>query len=158
MRVLRSKKKRISAIVGGAAMIGTLAAVALGSSGSGFTFTTLAQANLDDSVHFNSDRVKFQTKDPTIVRTQKVVIAAGGFSGWHHHPGIILVSVQSGSVTVEDSHCNSRAYGAGQVFVEAGDDPLQVTSVGGATEYVTQVAPQATPPVFRNEDAPPPCA
>ena len=158
MRKLPSRKKWTAAFVGGAAVIGTLAAVALGSPGSGFTFTTYAQANLNEAVHFNSDRVKFQTKDATIVRTQKVVIAAGGFSGWHHHPGVIIVSVQSGSVTVEDSHCTSQTYGAGQVFVEAGDDPLQVASAGGATEYATQVAPQVAPPVFRNEDAPPPCA
>ena len=139
-------------------MIGTVAAVALGSAGSGFSPETLVTANLDNTVQLNSDRVKFQTKDATIVRTQKVVIAAGGFSGWHHHPGVIIVSVQSGSVTVEDSHCTSQTYGAGQVFVEAGDDPLQVASAGGATEYATQVAPQVAPPVFRNEDAPPPCA
>jgi len=36
--------------------------------------------------------------------------------------------------------------------------PFKVTSTGGATEYVTLVAPDHTPPLFRIEDDPPPCA
>ncbi len=159
MRVLRLRRKWTAAAVG-VAVIGTLAAVALGSTGSGFTFTTLVAANFNETVHMNSDRVKFQTKDPTVVRTQKVVVAAGAFSGWHHHPGIILVSVQSGAVTVWQADCTSKTYGPGlpngAVFVEGGDAPIQVTSAGGATEYATQVTP--SPPVFRSEDDPPPCA
>ena len=46
----------------------------------------------------------------------------------------------------------------GAVFVEGGDDPMQVTSTAGATEYVTLVAPDHNPPLFRIEDDPPPCA
>jgi hypothetical protein len=38
------------------------------------------------------------------------------------------------------------------VFVED-DDPVQVSSVGGATVYATFVAPSADPPVFRIEDS-----
>lgn len=84
MRVLRSKKKWAAATVG-VAVIGTLAAaVALGSPGSGVAITTLVTANFDHTVHFNSDRVKFQTKDPTDVRMQKLVFEPGGRSGWHH--------------------------------------------------------------------------
>ena len=70
--------------------------------------------------------------------------------------------VQAGSVTVEDSGCNSATYGPGlpngAVFIEGGDDPIQVTSASGATEYAMQIAPAASPPVFRIEDNPPPCA
>ena len=75
---------------------------------------------------------------------------------------MIIVTVQSGSVTVEDSNCNSVTYGpglpAGAVFVEGGNDPIQVTSASGATEYAMQIAPAANPPVFRTEDEPPACA
>jgi hypothetical protein len=146
----------------GVAVIGTLAAVALGSSGSGTTPTTFVTADFDHTVHFNSDRVKFQTKDATDVRVQKLVFDAGGYSGWHHHPGIIIVAVQSGAVTLMDSDCDSVTYGPGlpdgAVFVEGGDDPVQASSTSGATVYVTYVAPDANPPVFRIEDDPPPCA
>ena len=75
---------------------------------------------------------------------------------------MIIVTVQSGSVTVEDSNCNSVTYGPGlpdgAVFVEGGNNPIQVTSTAGATEYAMQVAPTANPPSFRIEDNPPACA
>lgn len=161
MRVFRSRRKWTAAIVGVAA-IGALAAVALGSPGSGFAPTTLVTANFDSTVHLNSDRVKFQTKDATDVRVQKIVISPGGFSGWHHHPGIVIVAVLSGAVTFMHSDCSFKTYGPGlpdgAVFAEGGDEPAQASSVAGATNYVTFVAPDASPPVFRIEDDPPPCA
>jgi hypothetical protein len=161
MRVLRSKKKWTAATIG-VAMIGMLAAVALGSPGFGVTMTNLVTANFDHTVHLNSDKVKFQTKDFTDVRIQRLDFAPGSFSGWHHHPGIVLVTVASGSVTLWKSDCSSTTYGPGlpdgAVFVEGGDDPVQATSTNGATNYVVLVAPNADPPVFRIEDDPPDCA
>jgi quercetin dioxygenase-like cupin family protein len=157
-----SKRGRVVAIAVGVAVAATFAAVAFGSMAGGFTPTTLVTANLDNSVQANSDRVKLQTKDPTDVRVQKVVIAPGGYSGWHHHPGVVIVAVASGEVSYSHSDCNSTTYGpglpAGSVFVESGDDPAQASSAGGATVFATFVAPDASPPVFRIEDAVPPCA
>lgn len=161
MRALRAKKRwvlvTLALVVAGAA-----ATVALATPGFGITTTTFVTADFPNSVQVNSDRVKFQTKDPTTVRVQQLVWAAGAYSGWHHHPGVIIVTVQSGSVTVEDSNCNSVTYGPGlpdgAVFVEGGDNPIQVTSASGATEYAMQIAPTANPPVFRTEDNPPACA
>jgi hypothetical protein len=131
-------------------VIGTFAAVALGSPPFNFAATTLVTANLADEVQQNSDRVKFQTKDATDVRVQRIDIAPGGYSGWHHHPGIVIVAVASGAVTFTHSDCSSTTYGpglpAGSVFVEGGDDPGQASSAGGATIYATFVAPHAVPP------------
>jgi hypothetical protein len=161
MRVFRSKQKWIVATVG-VAVIGTLAtAVALGEPGSGVTPTNLVTANFDGTVHLNSDRVKFQTKDLTDVRIQKLVFGANSRSGWHHHPGMVLVTVESGAVTLWQSDCSSKTYGPGlpngAVFAEGGDDPVQATSTNGATNYVVLVAPNADPPVFRIEDDPISC-
>jgi len=157
------RKLRWTVATVGVAVIGTLAAaVALGSPPSGVTITTLVTANFDNAAQVNSDRVKFQTKDATDVRIQKIVFAPGAYSGWHHHPGMVLLSVESGAVTLWKSDCSSTTYGPGlpdgAVFAEGGDDPQQATSAGGATVYVTYVAPNADPPVFRIEDDPPPCA
>ena len=158
---LRWMKTWTAAAVG-LAVIGTLAAVAIASAGFGVTPTTLVTADFATTVHVNSDRVKFQTKGATDVRVQKLVFSPGGYSGWHHHPGIIIVAVQSGAVTLMNSECNSVTYGPGlsdgSVFVEAGDNPVQASSANGATAYVTYVAPNADPPLFRIEDDPPPCA
>jgi hypothetical protein len=163
LRVFRLKKKW-SAVFVGVAVIGTFAAVALGNTGTGFTQTPLVTANFVDSVHLNSDRVKFQTKGPTYVRVQKVVIAPLGKSGWHHHPGVVIVAVLSGDVTFTHSDCSSETYGPGlpngAVFAEGGDDPAQASSIAGATTYVTFVAPNdapVSPTTFRVEDDPVSC-
>jgi len=162
MRRSWSRRKNWTLVAVTLVVIGTAASVALATAGSGVTTTTFVTADFNKTVHMNSDRIKFQTKDPTIVRVQKLTWAAGAYSGWHHHPGVIMVTVQSGSVTVMDSNCNTVTYGPGlpdgAVFVEGGDAPLQVTSENGAVEYAMQVAPRANPPVFRIEDEPPACA
>ena len=158
MHVLRSKKKWAVAIIVGVPVVGTLATVAFGShTPSGFVGDPpLVTANFDQTVHLNSDRVKFQTKDATDVRVQKNVFSPGGFSGWHHHPGIVIVAVQSGAVTLTHSDCSSNTYGPGvpngAVFSEGGDEPVQASSTTGATVYVFFVAPSADPPVFRIDD------
>jgi|SRR5665647_1747362 len=159
---MKFNRNYVLAATVGAVGVGALAPVALASPPSGFTPTVLVKADFDQTVHLNSDKVKFQTKDPTDVMVQKIVQDPGGSSGWHHHPGVVIVAVQSGSVTVWDSDCNPTTYGPGlpngAVFTEGGDEPGQVTSSGGATLYATFVAPNADPPVFRLEDDAPPCA
>ncbi len=160
MRVLRLKNW--VAATAGVAVIGTLAAaVALGSPGSGVTSETLVTANFDHTDHVNSDRVKFQTKDATDVRVQRLVFGPNSYSGWHHHPGLVLVTVESGSVTLWQSDCSSTTYGPGlpdgAVFVEGADEPVQATSTTGAVNYVVLVAPSADPSVFRIEDDPISC-
>jgi hypothetical protein len=93
------------------------------------------------------------------VRVARVDIAPGGRSGWHHHPGIVIVTVLSGAVTFTHSDCSSKTYGPGlpdgAVFVEGGDDPAQASSTAGATSWATFVAPHVNPPVgpvFRIDD------
>jgi hypothetical protein len=161
VRALRLRKKW-SAAVAGVLVIGTIASVALGSPGLGFNPSTLVTASLPNKIELNVDGVKFRTKGPSDLRVQKIVIDPGGYSGWHHHPGIVIVSVASGAVTITQLDCSSKTYGPGlpdgSAFIEGGDGPVQASTVGGATAYATYVAPHAVPPVFRIEDAvPPPC-
>jgi hypothetical protein len=160
LRVFLSRKKWSAAIVG-VVVIGTFAAVALGSLGVGFTPTTLVTASTPNKINVNHDGIKLQTKGPTDVRVQMIVFAPGGYSGWHHHPGILIASVASGAVTFfSQSDCSSTTYGpglpAGSVFVESDNATGQASSVGGATVYATSIAPHASPPVFRIEDTQPP--
>lgn len=154
--MLYSKQLKCAAAIFGIAAVGISATAALASPGSGISSDNLVTANLDEPGHINSDRVKFQTKDRTDVRVQRLTFAAGSYSGWHHHPGVIIVAVASGSVTLTESNCGSKTYGPGlpngSVFVEGHDSVQQATSAGGAVVYVTYVAPSADPPVFRIED------
>ena len=135
-----------------------MASPAFASPGSGITATTFVTAVLSEDVVANHDRIKFQTKDPTVVRVQKLVFAAGGMTGFHHHPGVVIVSVESGSVSLVDSSCATQTYGTGSVFVEHEDHVHQAVSPGGAVVYVTYVVPNASPPSFRIEEQVPFCA
>jgi quercetin dioxygenase-like cupin family protein len=156
LRVLRSR--RWTVVIVGVLAIGTFAAVALGSVGVGFLSETLVTGNVPDRVEASGDGVKLQTKGSADVRVQKIVITPGGFSGWHHHPGVVIVTVASGVVTFTHG-CTTTNYGpglpTGSVFVESGDAPAQASSVAGATIFATFVAPHAAPPVFRIEDTGP---
>jgi hypothetical protein len=157
------KFNRIHFIAGTVGLVAgaVLAPVAFGSPPSGFTPTTLVTANLDHTVDVNSDGVEFRTTGRTDVAVQRVHFDARGSSGWHHHPGIVIVAVKFGRVAVWDENCNKTRYGIGlkngSVFIESGDDPGKVTSFRGATAFATFVAPNADPPVFRIEDDPPEC-
>jgi len=106
-----ASKKKLSFAIVGVAMIGTWAAVALGSPGVGFHPESLVTGNIPGDIKLNSDRVKFQTKGPVDVRVQRIVIDPGGYSGWHHHPGMVIASVLSGQVTFTNSDCSSTTYG-----------------------------------------------
>jgi len=49
---------------------------------------------------------------------QDVVIGPGGYSGWHSHPGVLMIAVKEGSVDWYDSNCVKHTYSAGQSFTE----------------------------------------
>lgn len=159
------KLKRVRPLVATVALLmgaALLAPPAFGSPGFGFTATNLVTANLDEKVKTNHDGVKLQTKGPTDVRVTKFVAQPGASFGWHHHPGVVIIAIETGTVTFTDSECHATTYGpglpTGSALIETGDQPGLVTSATGATTYTTFIAPSADPPVFRIEDNPPPCA
>ena len=135
-----------------------LVSAAVASPGSGVTPTNFATGVLSEEVQGNHDGIKFQTKDSTVVRVQKLVFEPGGKTGFHHHPGIVIVTVASGSLNLIDISCASETYAAGSVFVESEDHSHQAVSPGGATVYVTYIVPNTDPPVFRREEPVPFCA
>lgn len=156
-----NRRQVIGATVGLVALA-AFAPTAYASLPTGLTPTTLATASLDRHVRVHSDGVRLRTKEPTDVRVQQLVFAPDSSSGWHHHPGLVMVVVASGSVTLWDEHCKATMYGPGlpngAAFIESGDDPGQVTSAEGATNYATYVVPKVNPAVFRIEDDAPRCA
>jgi quercetin dioxygenase-like cupin family protein len=99
---------------------------------------------LDDAITINTDRIKFQTKDQTDVATYSVTYDGGGFSGWHTHPGFILVTVQSGSVE-RMVGCSSWTYVAGQSFIESDEQEVGAIANSSATEPAVLLATQMTP-------------
>ena len=124
----------------------------------------VAKADLNKRVGVNSDGVKLRTRGETDIRVQTLTFPPGARTGWHHHPGIVIVAVQAGEVTVFSRHCKPRKYGPssrnGSAFVESGDLPPEVRNTSGAPAkvYATFLAPNADPAgVFRTEDDVQPC-
>lgn len=60
----------------------------------------------------------------------------GSSSGWHLHPGIVLVSMTDGEIEVTwDSDCVPRTYAAGDGWLDPGDIHNAVATSDGAKAY-----------------------
>jgi quercetin dioxygenase-like cupin family protein len=104
-----------------------VAAVALATAGSGFKErTVVARGTLGP--HF---KLKLQdSSGPADVVVQKFVLAPGGQSGWHLHPGLAVVTVKSGEFTLDQDDCSSKTYMPGEVAVEPSGDVHRVRNAG----------------------------
>jgi quercetin dioxygenase-like cupin family protein len=68
---------------------------------------------------------------------QEIVIAPGGHTGWHSHPGPVVVLVRSGALTFydgEDAGCTPRTYEAGQAFIDRGQGHVHIARNLSTTE------------------------
>lgn len=157
-----SNLKQLAFAIAGLAAAGTIATEATASPPSGITIENIALGHLKGDNQQNSGQVKFQTKGDVATLVQKLTFSAGSFSGWHHHPGIVIVTIKEGAVQLMHSDCSVHEYGPnsehGSVFIEGEQRVHEARSAGGAVVYATYVAPDATPPVFRIENDPPFCA
>lgn len=111
-------------------VVGVLAIVpvaAFATPGSGFKErTVIARGTLEG--HF---KIKLRDSSrPGDVVVQKFVLAPGGQSGWHLHPGPAVVTVKSGELTLDQEDCSSATYSAGKVAVEPTGDVHRVRNVG----------------------------
>ena len=70
-----------------------------------------------------------RTKGPSEVRTLDAEWQPGGTTGWHTHPGHVLIMVTEGTLTYylgDDSTCTPHYYHAGEGFVDHGGDHAHV--------------------------------
>jgi quercetin dioxygenase-like cupin family protein len=148
----------LAGTAGAVAVVAGATTIALANPGNTVTTILGHRATMSGSVQVNDDRIKFQTKDAVDMITQKVTFPAGGTSGWHYHPGVVLVVVESGQVTTHDANCQTKTYGPGQAFVESGNDPFMVSNETAvdAVDIATIASPAGGP--FRIETDPPSCA
>ena len=109
------------------AVVAVAAGAALATPGVGFKErTVVARGTLEG--HF---KIKLQDSSrPGDVVVQKFVLAPGGQSGWHLHPGPAVVTVMSGELTLDQADCSSATYSAGKVAVEPTGDVHRVRNVG----------------------------
>ena len=68
---------------------------------------------------------------------QEIVIAPGGHTGWHSHPGPVVVLIKSGTLSfydVDDPTCTVRTYTAGQAFVDRGQGHVHIARNESTTD------------------------
>ena len=134
---------------------------------SGFVSTPVARGTAE-AFHIRSTDgfdVEIKTKDNTDIAVSNVVVSPGGTSGWHSHPGPVLVIVKTGAITfyragkhsgldgdaenrdngANGPTCTRTVYPAGSAFVEvpAPGHVMLAKNEGGieATVTATYFAP-----------------
>jgi quercetin dioxygenase-like cupin family protein len=153
MRATRSASLATIALV---VFVGTV----LATGASGFHGTPLARGTTAAALQFNNDSIKFQTKGQVDFAHATVTIDPLGSSGWHSHPGVVLVTVASGTVTFYDADCSLNTYATGASFVESNGATGLARNESASTPailYVTYIVP-AGAPALRIDQANPGCA
>jgi hypothetical protein len=121
MRIRRSK--RFFVLLGGVIVAGVVAAVALSA------VTSQQVINDTSNVHLR------------IVRT-----TADGFdSGWHVHPGIVIVQVQEGSLQLYQGSCTPKTVGAGDTYLEVPHLAVRAVATGRVAWTTTMITNGADP-------------
>jgi quercetin dioxygenase-like cupin family protein len=142
-------RRRIAAgLVGLAFVIAATASVVLATPAMGFIAATVfARGALTTPVHAFSDHIVLFALHRTDHVVQQIVWGAGSSSGWHRHPGVVLVTVQSGTLVFYDSECRVKTYTAGQTFWESGQRAglVRNETSADATVHATYLVPAGAP-------------
>jgi quercetin dioxygenase-like cupin family protein len=151
-------RRAILLVAVGVTVLALVVGAALATPPSGATTTLITRATLgqfeekNQGIEVESEQ---RSADLAIVR---VVLEPGGHTGWHHHPGVGLAAVSSGTVTFKDENCEKTVYKAGEGFFESHDEPMIVRNNRnvGAVFYVAFIIPTSTPPEGLRIDDPRP--
>lgn len=99
--------------------------------------------------------------DPSLVVTGKITIQPGARFPWHVHPGPVMVTVASGSLTfVDGDDCSERVYPSGSSFFDVGNH-VHTAYNAGSTEmviYATWYDAPPAPGALTIPVAPPACS
>jgi quercetin dioxygenase-like cupin family protein len=98
--------------------------------------------------------LRLEDKGESEFFVQDLVVGPGGYTGWHSHPGLLLVSVKEGSVDFYDAKCVKRTYTAGQSFGEGAEPHAAINrGTGNARMLIAYIVKKGEP---RRIEAPQP--
>lgn len=80
----------------------------------------LGVTRVEDAKGAMTDLVAVKTATAPKMITGRTIIAAGGHTAWHYHPGPHLVTVRSGTIKIFMTDCMVREVTAGQAFFDPG--------------------------------------
>ena len=153
-------RRAILLVAAGVTALALFVGAALATTPSGATSTLLTRATLgkfdaaNDGIKVKSPQ---RSADVSVVR---VDLLANGSTGWHHHPGVVMVSVATGTVTKYDEDCHPTVIQSGQGFVESRDEVHLVRNEGNdaAVLYATFISPTETPALRIDDPQPQNCS
>ena len=110
---------------------------------SGVTPTIIARGNIG-AFHvqskFEKYNIELKTHDDTDIQVRSAIALPGSYSGWHTHPGPVILVIKTGTLTLYDASdptCEPKVYPAGTAFFE-GTTTHNVKNEGAVTvEYAT---------------------
>lgn len=137
--------------VAGAVLAVPLGVPAIATPGSGFAPSPLSVGSLPETMA-KADKdgtwdLALKTKDTSTVGVDNLTVQPGGYSGWHKHAGITVVTVTSGQINWVNGACESKTYSVGDTFVEPANSVHFVRNPYGntATLVAVQMRPEGTP-------------
>ena len=63
-------------------------------------------------------KASLKTEGPSTILIQDGAYAAGGANGWHSHPGLVAVTMITGTIQWYDADCHMTTYKAGDSWTE----------------------------------------
>ena len=124
--------------------VGLVGSYALRGQPSGLQIIPLAQGYSPDN------NVILHWKGPSDALQTQLLFQPGGETGWHYHPGPVVVVVKSGALTETHSNGCVTVHPAGSVFFEMPDEVHNAANqTSGVTEvYATFLSPTGTQPLI----------
>ena len=100
--------------------------------------------------------ITVESKSAACLTVAHLTFAPGGTTGWHVHPGPVLVIVTTGSVTKYPADdCTAHTYTAGQAFVENGPADQNMVRNDGSVPAETIMTFITAPGASIRDHAPP---
>ena len=95
-------------------------------------------------------------------RFEKPTVDASGFdSGWHIHPGLAIVQVESGSLQITQGSCTPKTVNPGETYIEVPWKPVRAVATGSVVWTTSLFVPAGqqllVPLAAYNPQQPNPC-
>lgn len=116
------------------------------------------RVNLPAAAGYEEDaQVTHGTRSPSVFLFQDFTLFPGGNTGWHIHPGTVLITVAEGSVDWYDAECVKHVRSAGEFFTESNQLHFVQNSKSAPSRMIITyvIAKDLTYKIYRPA---PPCA
>ena len=126
---MRRQLRARTVLIAGALVAAISGGLSWATPGSGTSSNPIGRATFEGPFKVVRDdgeggwRVELKAKSDLDVATQVITFQPGGQSGWHSHPGPVLISVVAGTMTfyeADDPTCTPIVRVAGEGFLDTG--------------------------------------